>query len=72
MPLYEYDCTACGRPFEALVFGREEPACPACGSRRAAKRFSAFAVSSGAKDAPPSGACGTCGDPRGPGSCSTN
>jgi putative FmdB family regulatory protein len=72
MPLYEYDCQACGRAFEALVFGSEKPECPACGSGKATKRFSAFAVTSGTREAPPAGGCGTCGDPRGPGSCSTS
>ena len=71
MPLYEYDCTACGHAFEALVFGAEKPKCPQCG-KAPTKRLSAFAVTSGRPDAPPIGGCGTCGDPRGPGSCSTN
>jgi putative FmdB family regulatory protein len=69
MPIYEYDCPACGKPFEALVYGREQPCCPACGATNVAKRLSTFAVTSGAPEAPPPGACGSCGDPRGPGSC---
>ena len=33
MPIYEYACQACGREFETLVLGREEPSCPSCQSR---------------------------------------
>lgn len=69
MPLYEYDCRACGKPFEALVFGSEKPACPFCGDAKPEKRLSSFAVAGGLPDLPPAGGCGTCGDPRGPGAC---
>lgn len=70
MPVYEYDCPACGKAFDALVFGSEKPACPSCGATNPAKRFSTFAVSGGMPDLAPPGSCGTCGDPRGPGACS--
>ena len=30
MPLYEYVCETCNHPFEALVFGGEQPECPQC------------------------------------------
>lgn len=72
MPLYEYDCKACGHGFEALVFGAEKPVCPGCGAKAPTKRLSTFAVTSGAPEAPSPGGCGTCGDPRGPGACSRN
>lgn len=72
MPVYEYDCPACRHAFEALIFGSEKPVCPACGHARPEKRFSTFAVSGAQPDLPPPGACGSCGDPRGPGSCSRN
>lgn len=72
MPVYEYDCPACGKAFDALVFGSEKPACPSCGATNPAKRFSTFAVSGGLPDLAPPGSCGTCGDPRGPGACSRN
>jgi putative FmdB family regulatory protein len=76
MPIYEYACRACAHDFEALVFGSERAECPACGAKDVEKRFSAFAVGgNGATRTAPSfgdagpGACGSCGDPRGPGSC---
>jgi putative FmdB family regulatory protein len=73
MPVYEYVCQACEHPFEELVLGGETPACPACGDAEPRKRFSTFAVGDEARPAPAfeagPGACGTCGDPRGPGAC---
>ena len=75
MPIYEYRCEACEHRFETLVRGAETPVCPTCGSATLAREFSTFAVSTGgttprysASPAP----CGTCGDPRGPGSCAMN
>jgi putative FmdB family regulatory protein len=68
MPIYEYVCADCGHAFEELVAGRAAPPCPRCAGARAEKRFSTFGVGSGAPE-PTSGACGTCGDPRGPGAC---
>jgi putative FmdB family regulatory protein len=73
MPIFEYECRQCHHRFEAIVQGRKRPACPSCGERNLEKQLSAFAVgtSNGRKGASASpGACGTCGDPRGPGSCS--
>jgi len=70
MPIFEYTCQDCGHAFEDLIFGDERPQCPECESDRAEKRFSAFAVPSQASNPMPApGACGTCGDPRGPGAC---
>ena len=70
MPLFDYACRDCGHRFEALVQGRSKPACPECAGRKLEKQLAAFAVSSGRPDpAPAPGGCGTCGDPRGPGSC---
>lgn len=79
MPLYEYLCQACEHPFEELVRGDERPLCPACGSARLSKRFSTFALAETASAPTPArfapgpgpGACGTCGDPRGPGACAS-
>ena len=72
MPIFEYWCNACEHEFEALIFGNEKASCPKCHSRSLAPKLSVFAVSAkGASAAgPPSGACGSCGDPRGPGACS--
>ena len=79
MPIYEYDCRACGHGFEELVLGSETPLCPSCEGTNLEKRQSTFGVSGGRAGSTPvtlpppsgSGSCGTCGDPGGPGSCST-
>jgi putative FmdB family regulatory protein len=74
MPIFEYICRDCQHQFEAFVTGDRQPACPSCQSRGLEKQWSVFAAVSGTKstrDAAPS-ACGTCGDPRGPGACSLN
>ena len=74
MPLFEYDCKSCATRFELLVRGSEQPKCPACQGTAVERRLSVFAAhvngSSRAAEAPV--ACGTCGDPRGPGACSIN
>ena len=72
MPIYEYECAACGKEFEKLV--RQPlpaPECPDCHSTDLHKKLSAFAALSGsgaaADDFP--GPCGSCGHPDGPGAC---
>ena len=75
MPIFEYVCKECSHEFEALVFGSDKAECPKCRSKKLTPQLSVFAVSSkGASSssalASNSGACGSCGDPRGPGSCS--
>ncbi|MQA28252.1 MAG: zinc ribbon domain-containing protein [Luteitalea sp.] len=77
MPLFEYACRSCGNHFEYLTREGLSPSCPSCASAELDKQMSVFAVSTPAASAPRSsapspGACGMCGDPRGPGSCSTN
>jgi putative FmdB family regulatory protein len=77
MPLYEYACRSCGHRFEFLTRAGRQPECPACSGADLEKQLSVFAVSTGpSATAAPStgfeGACGTCGDPRGPGACSMN
>jgi putative FmdB family regulatory protein len=75
MPVYEYVCRKCAHEFEELVLGRETPACPECASTKLEKKFSVFAAGGDAaksEDLGGPGACGTCGDPRGPGACSMN
>ena len=43
MPLYDYDCSACGRRFEAIHGVHEDPPaeCPLCGSGPVRKTISA-------------------------------
>jgi putative FmdB family regulatory protein len=75
MPIFEYACRACGKAFEVLVRGQEQPHCPACESADLDKTLSTFAVGAAAPRSTASaspGPCGRCGDPRGPGACSVN
>lgn len=79
MPLYEYACRSCDHEFEALVRNTDAPECPACHGTELQRRLSVFAARVGGSSAAPSrealpgpGACGSCGDPRGPGACSLN
>ena len=72
MPIFEYVCKECKHEFEALVFGKDKVECPKCHSKKLEPQLSMFAaVAKGASSpAPAAGACGSCGDPRGPGACS--
>lgn len=72
MPIFEYVCKECSHAFEALVYGNEKPECPKCHGRKLAPQLSVFAVAAKGSSAsmPATGACGTCGDPRGAGACS--
>jgi len=75
MPLFEYACKSCAHEFEVLVRGSELPTCPACAGQDLQKRLSVFAAQTkgaSAQMSAPSGGCGSCGDPRGPGACSMN
>lgn len=73
MPIYEYECRGCGNRFEKIVRGAAAPACPTCNSVELERLLSTFAVATGApRETSAPGPCGTCGDPRGPGSCSMN
>jgi putative FmdB family regulatory protein len=46
LPLYDYDCEACGRRFEVIhgVHAAPPSSCPACGSDRVRKAIAAPAV----------------------------
>ena len=71
MPIFEYVCQKCEQRFEALVRGKEHAACPSCHSQDLTPQLSVFAVSAKSSSSVASSApCGSCGDPRGPGSCS--
>ena len=75
MPIFEYICKECDHHFEALVYGKEKAECPKCHTSKLSPQLSTFAVpakGSSSASASPSGGCGSCGDPRGPGSCSMN
>ena len=67
MPIYEYECKQCRKPFEKLVrtMDSKEPiVCPDCGSKQTERKPSAFAAVSGSgkQQSMPVG-CGRCGSP---------
>jgi putative FmdB family regulatory protein len=77
MPIFEYVCGKCDHRFETLVRSGTVVKCPSCNSTKLEKQLSVFSASvptafGAAKSVPEfaGGACGTCGDPRGPGACS--
>lgn len=46
MPIFEFECTECGEPFEELVRSAtavEEVVCPCCGGKHVRKKISTFA-----------------------------
>jgi putative FmdB family regulatory protein len=43
MPIYEYECAACGHVFELVMkYGEIGAACPKCGGEETKKRVSSF------------------------------
>ena len=74
MPIFEYVCLDCNHRFELLIQGSAQATCPQCQTTKLEKQFSAFGVGPTEGWAPSGGggACGSCGDPRGPGACSMN
>jgi putative FmdB family regulatory protein len=73
MPIYEYQCSACGKEFEELVFGDEAPSCPSCGSGETGKLMSrpCYRMAGNSGHAPsPSGGGGGCAGCSG-GNCAT-
>jgi len=40
MPIYEYYCDNCEKDFEYLIFGKEQPNCPSCNSKKVNKLMS--------------------------------
>ncbi len=44
MPLYEFNCRACGHRFETLVTGSRTPPCPQCDSLELDKLYSTFGM----------------------------
>jgi putative FmdB family regulatory protein len=76
MPIFEYVCKDCANQFELFVQSSTKIECPTCHSKKLEKQLSVFAaVSKGAtstKREMPVAPCGSCGDPRGAGSCSMN
>ena len=69
MPIHEFACRGCGHQFETLVRSSDVPSCASCGGSDLEKKLSVFATQG---EKPDTAACGTCGDPRGPGACKLN
>ena len=72
MPIYEYECNACGKEFELLVRNSSPaPECPGCKGTQLRKKLSAFAAITGSASAQAElpASCQGCGHPDGPGSC---
>lgn len=77
MPIFEYLCKDCNQRFEALVMGSNHAECPKCHGRKLEQQLSVFSTpathrgaSFGSLETPGPSACGSCGHPGGPGSCS--
>jgi putative FmdB family regulatory protein len=54
MPMYEFECTDCGQPFEELVRSPQavkDVCCPTCGSRQVKKCLSRLAAHAGGASA---------------------
>jgi putative FmdB family regulatory protein len=70
MPIYEYQCKACGERFERLVrrmSSSEAVRCPKCESVKTERALSVFGVGKGGTSSEGAGpGCGRCG---GPGPC---
>jgi len=75
MPIFEYICAKCDHRFEAIVLHGQKSQCPKCESKKLEQQLSTFAVGgekTPSQTAAAGEACGSCGDPRGPGSCGVN
>jgi putative FmdB family regulatory protein len=71
MPIFEYRCQDCEKPFEAFVTTQRQPECPACHGTNLAKLLSSPGmVGAGNGRAESAGACATPAMPGcGMGSC---
>jgi len=66
MPIFEYICRDCNKPFEALIYGSKKAECPHCHSTRLDQQFSTYATPASSKSsasAPAEAGCGmgSCG-----------
>ena len=63
MPMFEYQCLACGHRFEALVVASRRPdTCPRCASPMIEKQASTFGMASSTGSGAPARSCGSsCG-----------
>jgi putative FmdB family regulatory protein len=69
MPIYEYLCKDCGRPFEKIVPRYDSQVdCAYCNSANVEKQLSVFAVASSSTGEASDAGCGRCGAAQ-PGTC---
>ena len=64
MPIYEYECSACGNRFEELVYSSAEgdtPKCPKCASEEVNRAISSFATMGSSGNAAPATSCAPSG-----------
>lgn len=57
MPLFEYQCRDCGKPFEAFVTAERTPACPACHGVNLSKLLSRLGMVGTSSSSTPSDGC---------------
>ena len=72
MPIFEYECTSCGKEFELLLRNSSvTPECPGCNGSDLRKKLSAFAALTGTASAHAGlpASCQGCGQAGGPGAC---
>ena len=69
MPIFEYICKDCGRPFEKIVPRYDSLAdCAHCSSPNVEKQISVFAVTGSSSNESSDAGCGRCGASQ-PGMC---
>jgi len=69
MPIFEYLCKDCGRPFEKIVPRYDSDVeCVHCSSAKVEKQLSVFAVAGSSREASSEPGCGRCGASQ-PGMC---
>jgi putative FmdB family regulatory protein len=69
MPIFEYVCRECDRPFERILPRHDSKTdCPHCNSEDIEKQLSVFAVSGPSNDFSADAGCGRCGAAQ-PGMC---
>lgn len=63
MPIFEYECANCRKPFEKLVRSGNTVAvvaCPSCGSHRTKRKISSFAHTVKGGSSTPKSSSGSC------------
>jgi len=71
--IFEYVLSGMSARIRTLIFGRDKAKCPKCQKRKVESQLSVLPSPRKARPgaASPTVGCGSCGDPRGPGACSS-